>query len=84
MAKNSEKGRRERFAALQAAEADRPSTAEPQLRGGRPANENDPATAMMLARLRRPPSYNVYVPALVISIVWGFLFLFANKTPSSS
>ena len=79
MAKNSsDKGRRERFAALQAADKERPATAEPQIRN-RPANENDPATAMMLARLRRPPSYNVYVPAIVISIVWGFLFLIANK-----
>ena len=80
MAKNSsDKGRRERFAALQA-ETERPATAaEPQIRS-RPANENDPATAMMLARLRRQPSYNVYVPAIVISIVWGFLFLIANRT----
>jgi hypothetical protein len=79
MAKNSsEKGRRERFAALQAADNDRPATAEPQIRS-RPANENDPATAMLLARLRRAPSYNVYIPAFVISIVWGFLFLITNK-----
>lgn len=78
MAKNSEKGRRDRFAALQAAENGQPATAEPQIRS-RPANENDPATAMLLAHLRRQPNYNVYVPAIVISIVWGFLFLIANK-----
>ena len=80
MAKNtSEKGRRDRFAALQSAENDRPATAEPQIRS-RPANENDPATAMLLARLRRQPNYNVYIPAFVISIVWGFLFIIANKS----
>ncbi len=44
---------------------------EPQLRS-RPANENDPATAMMLARLRRAPSYTVFVGVFFLSLIWVF------------
>ena len=42
-----------------------------QLRG-RPANENDPATAMMLARLRRPPSYGIFGVVFALSLIWVF------------
>ncbi len=44
-------------------------TIEPAIRT-RPANENDPGTAIMLQRLRRPPSYDVIIIAAVISVIW--------------
>ena len=76
----SDKGRRERYAEL-AAEGDRPATPEPQIRaGGRPANENDPGTAMLLARLRRQPSSSIYVPPSIFSFLWALGFLFLNQS----
>ncbi len=45
----------------------------------RPANENDPGTAMMLARLRRPPSYAVYYGAFALSLVWMFGWMLINS-----
>ena len=38
----------------------------------RPANENDPGIAMMLAKLRRQPSYGVFYAAFAISLIWIF------------
>ena len=45
----------------------------------RPANENDPGTAMMLAKLRRPPSYGVYYGAFALSLVWMFGWMLTNS-----
>ena len=61
---------------------------QPQLRG-RPANENDPSSAMMLQRLRRPPSYDVIWASAVLSIIWAvgwfwvYKDLFANQQLNS-
>ena len=46
--------------------------ADPSSLRARPANENDPATAMMLARLRRAPSYTVFVGVFFLSLIWVF------------
>ena len=47
----------------------------------RPANENDPGTSMMLARLRRQPSYAPYYVAFFLSLAWvgGWFFIFSNS-----
>lgn len=37
----------------------------------RPANENDPASANVLKRLRRPPSYEVIWVSVLLSFVWA-------------
>ena len=54
--------------------------AEPAPVRGRPANENDPGTSMMLAKLRRQPSYTPYYFAFFISLAWiaGWFFVFSN------
>ncbi|HUQ37848.1 MAG TPA: hypothetical protein VM144_15870 [Aestuariivirga sp.] len=39
---------------------------------GRPANENDPGSSLMLARLNRQPSYMAYYVAFVLSLAWIF------------
>ncbi len=46
----------------------------------RPANENDPGTSMMLAKLRRPPSFAPYYVAFALSLGWiaGWFFIFSN------
>ncbi len=52
----------------------------------RPANENDPGTSMMLARLRRQPSYFPYYAAFIISLAWlgGWFFIFSNSLLSGA
>ena len=45
----------------------------------RPANENDPTTAMMLARLRRQPSNMIYIAAFVMSLAWIFGWFFVHS-----
>ena len=47
---------------------------------GRPANENDPGTSMMLARLRRQPSSAPYFVAFFLTLAWvaGWFFIFSN------
>jgi len=47
---------------------------------GRPANENDPGTSMMLARLRRQPSFAPYYAAFALSLAWvaGWFFIFSS------
>ena len=63
------------------ADAIRPSKplGEPQPVKSRPANENDPGTAMMLARLRRRPSFTPYgLIAIIITAVWSGGWFFAN------
>ncbi len=65
-----------------------PKAQQNQLRG-RPANENDPGSALMLQRLRRPPSYDVIWAAIVISAIWtaGWFWVykdvFANQQVNS-
>lgn len=39
---------------------------------GRPANENDPTTSMMMARLQRQPSNSAYLAAFLMSLAWVF------------
>jgi hypothetical protein len=64
-------------------------TAPAQIRS-RPANENDPGTAMMMQRLRRPPSYDVIWAALIISAIWaaGWVWIykdvFAQQTTTTA
>src|SRR5438067_384290 len=55
---------------------------------GRPANENEPGTAAMLAGLRRQPSHAPYFVAFAISLVWVFSWsliyspaIFGQPTP---
>ena len=43
---------------------------QPPLRSN-PANENDPTTAVMLKRLRRPPSYDVIWTSLLLAAIWA-------------
>ncbi len=47
----------------------------------RPANENDPGTSMMLAKLRRQPSFAPYYVAFALSLGWiaGWFFIFSNS-----
>jgi hypothetical protein len=72
--RNTDRNRQDRSAPMQiAAETERSP-----LRN-RPANENDPGTAAMLAKLRRPPSYMVYVGAFALSIVWMFGWMLVNS-----
>ncbi len=53
-------------------------TAEPAPVRGRPANENDPGTAMMLARLRRRPSFASYATvAILLTALWAGGWFFA-------
>jgi hypothetical protein len=64
--KSTSRNRRNELASIQAA-------GENQLPPrGRPANENDPALAMVLARLRRNPSYGVFYGAFAVSLIWIF------------
>lgn len=54
---------------------------EPAPVRSRPANENDPGTAMMLARLRRRPSFTGYgLVAIILTAVWtlGWFFAYSN------
>ncbi|MGH6854138.1 MAG: hypothetical protein ACREDX_00630 [Aestuariivirga sp.] len=67
-----------------AAEAQRRESPRINLDGapvrGRPANENDPGTSVMLARLRRSPSYTPYYAAFFLSLTWiaGWFFTFSS------
>ena len=69
--RNSDRNRRDQLPALQVAGTERGQAERGPLRS-RPANENDPAIAMMLAKLRRQPSYGVYYGAFAISLAWIF------------
>jgi Apolipoprotein A1/A4/E domain len=52
---------------------------EPQIPlRGRPANENDPGTAMLVAKLRRPPKSTVYYGAFGVSLIWIFAWFMVN------
>jgi len=65
--RNAEAGRRE---------ADLGATRDAPLRG-RPANENEPASAAMTASLRRKPSHTPYYLAFVLSLLWIFLWFWS-------
>jgi hypothetical protein len=39
---------------------------------GRPANENDPGTSLMMSRLHRRPSYTAYYVAVPAILAWVF------------
>lgn len=54
---------------------------EPAPLRSRPANENDPGTSMMLAKLRRSPSFAPYYVAFALSLGWiaGWFFIFSNS-----
>jgi len=66
------------------ADADASRRDTPRLSGepvkGRPANENDPGTAMLLAKMRRRPSFMPYAVVSVILIaLWSFGWFYANS-----
>ncbi len=53
---------------------------------GRPANENDPGSSMMLAKLRRQPSYAPYYAAFFLSLTWiaGWFFTYSSAMGDGS
>ena len=63
--------RRSRLPSLDAAAPDVAPAPGPAPLRAKPANENDPGTAMMLQRLRRPPSYDVIWAAAILSAIWA-------------
>lgn len=64
--KPTDRNRQEQLAALQAATDNQIPVRS------KPANENDPALAMMLARLRRNPSYGPFYVVGAVSLFWIF------------
>ena len=66
-------------------EAQRASLEGAPLRS-RPANENDPATSMMLARFRRKPANTPYYVAFGVSLAWiaGWFFIFSQPLSSGA
>ena len=73
MASNTvETRRRDKRAADRQAEARRSPSLEAAPLRGRPANENDPGSSLMLARLNRQPSHSAYYVAFVLSLAWIF------------
>ena len=48
---------------------------DPAMRS-RPANENDPTTAQMVANMRRSPSFLPFYAAFVVSLAWVFAWFF--------
>ena len=51
----------------------------------RPANENDPATAMLLAKMRRRPSFIPYaIFAVIPTALWSGGWFFANSSTLSA
>jgi len=72
--------RRSRLPSLDATTPDvTPAPVQAPLRA-KPANENDPGTAMMLQRLRRAPSYDVIWAAAILSAIWaaGWFWVFKD------
>jgi Apolipoprotein A1/A4/E domain len=71
--------RRNRLPTLDAPELEtRVAPEQPQIRN-RPANENDPTTAMMLSKLRRKPSNSMYAAAFGLSLIWIFGWFFIHS-----
>ncbi len=80
MASNTvETRRRDKRSAERQAELRRSPSLEAAPLRGRPANENDPGSSLMMARLHRQPSYMAYYvaiscyPGLGIRLVHGFI-----------
>jgi hypothetical protein len=73
MASNTVDSRRrdKRVADRQAESRRGPSLEATPLRG-RPANENDPGTSLMMSRLHRQPSYTAYYVAGLLTLLWVF------------
>ena len=66
------------------AEADASRRDAPRLSGepvkGRPANENDPGTAMLLAKMRRRPSFMPYaIVAVILTALWSFGWFYVSS-----
>jgi Apolipoprotein A1/A4/E domain len=77
--KPTDNRRRNRLPTLEVPEVDaRQPVEQPQIRN-RPANENDPTTAMMLTKLRRKPSNAVYAAAFGLSLIWIFGWFFIHS-----
>ena len=73
MANNTgETRRRDKRSAERQAESRRGPSLEATPLRGRPANENDPGTSMMMARLHRRPSYVAYFVAIPAILAWVF------------
>ncbi|HQX85099.1 MAG TPA: hypothetical protein PKV23_06385, partial [Aestuariivirga sp.] len=78
MASNTvETRRRDKRSAERQAESRRGPSLEATPLRGRPANENDPGTSMMMARLHRRPSYVAYYVAIPAILAWVFVWFMA-------
>jgi hypothetical protein len=76
--KPTDRSRQEKLVALQAAGENQGPVRS------RPANENDPALAMMLARLRRSPSYGVFYVVGTVTLFWVFGWFLVHSSDSFS
>ena len=78
MASNTvETRRRDKRSAERQAESRRSPSLEAAPLRGRPANENDPGTSMMMARLHRKPSNTAYYVAIPAILAWVFVWFMA-------
>ena len=77
--KTTDNRRRSRLPALETPELNRGAELDAAPLRNRPANENDPSTAMMLARLRRQPSNGIYAVAFGLSLLWIFGWFFSHS-----
>ena len=60
-------------------------SAEPAPVKGRPANENDPGTAMLLAKMRRRPSFTPYaLVSVILTALWSGGWFFVNSSALAS
>jgi Apolipoprotein A1/A4/E domain len=71
--------RRNRVQNLDAPELSMRSDEQQQPLRNRPANENDPTTAMMLSKLRRKPSNSINAVAFGLSLLWIFGWFFIHS-----
>ncbi len=76
--KPTDRSRQEQRAVLQAAGENQGPVRS------RPANENDPALAMMLARLRRSPSYGVFYVVGLVTLFWVFGWFLVHSSETLS
>jgi len=72
--------RRDKRAADRQAESRRGPSLEATPLRGRPANENDPGTSLMMARLHRRPSYMAYYVAVPAILAWVFVWFMAYSS----
>ena len=66
--------RRDKRPVEQPAEARRAPSLDTAPLRGRPANENDPGTARLMARLNRRPSYGAFAVAALAILAWVFVW----------